>query len=280
MSCHSHCLRDHKGTKHRLLATPTIVTSHAPFHVSRQPALWQVPRWTWWDALVAYMFGGPVAASRINLPILAGLWNCLLIREVSGEPASWILAWQSTSHSVAEPSTQQGTSSIYKHWAVVYRHWQSPLQMSTVWIEYFQMDTHLALDVKSSSFNVKDLLELPEHKAAAVYNSLSQQARQQQQQQQQQAAAVAKELVSVAAVAGTGMTADSVVPSINAGGSVTSDPHGQHQHQPQPPAVNHHVTYFDQDNPYTRWLHNNENMQYTSKYIVLPIICRICLPQL
>lgn len=94
------------------------------------------------------------------------------------------------------------------------------------------MDTHLALDVKSSSFNVKDLLELPEHKAAAaaVYSQVRQQA--------------VKELAAAGAM--------------TAGATVTSG-------SSELATNTSHTTYYDQENPYTRWLQNNETMPYASK---------------
>lgn len=78
---------------------------------------------------------------------------------------------------------------------------------------FMQMDTtNLEMNgIKSSSFNVKDLLDLPADKAVV---------------------AAAGELSGLPAV-----------PDVTA-----------------PPP------YYDADNPYTRWLHSNENLHYNCKY--------------
>ena len=68
--------------------------------------------------------------------------------------------------------------------------------------------------VKSSSFNVKDLLDLPETKPSCA-----------------------------------GVPGDPESLALNA----------------VVPDITHNSAYYDSDNPYTRWLQNNDNIQYSGK---------------
>ena len=88
------------------------------------------------------------------------------------------------------------------------------------------MDTHLAMNVaKSSSFKINDLLDLQDSKDAC--------------------SPVPTDGSTIHHSPGL-----SLVGSVPDVADVTSNP------------VNR---YYDADNPYTRWLHNNENMQYSSR---------------
>ena len=91
-----------------------------------------------------------------------------------------------------------------------------------------QMDTHLDMNVikSSSSFNVKDLLDLP-----------------------------------TGEVKGSTVSPTSINPALDSSGLAVPDV------TPPPP-------YYDPtDNPYTRWLQNNENMHYNSEYSLLYYNC-------
>ena len=80
------------------------------------------------------------------------------------------------------------------------------------------MDTNLDMNaMKSSSFNVKDLLDLPTDKGITVVGT-------------------------------TGELGSQSLANMSSVPDVT----------PPPP-------YYDADNPYTRWLHTNENMHYNCK---------------
>ena len=80
-----------------------------------------------------------------------------------------------------------------------------------------QMDTHLSMaGVKSNSFNVKNLLDLPEPKDSC-----------------------------------SPVPGDSAVPPLGI---------------PQVPDMSQTASYYDADNPYTRWLQTHEHAPYPSKY--------------
>ena len=84
-----------------------------------------------------------------------------------------------------------------------------------------QMDTNLEMNaMKSSSFNVKDLLDLPTDKGVSVVGSAGE-------------------------LSGQALASLPSVPDVT----------------PPPP-------YYDTDNPYTRWLHTNENMHYSCEYLI------------
>ncbi len=101
--------------------------------------------------------------------------------------------------------------------------------------------SHLSLgELKgSSSFSVKDLLDLQE--SAAVLHGVCG--------------------GGPGVPGGTGGPGGASSPP-ELGEIVHSNPTG-HQGQTLPPAVT--SAYYDQDNPYTRWLQSNENMQYGGK---------------